>query len=832
MAKTGLRARLRPQLWLGLFSLLGILGLAIVDVRRTAPGPVTAVHARINDLAGGDNCRACHGGWGQSMTAACLDCHTAIEAQQAQGVGVHGMLVGAHGQRCATCHPEHHGSGFKLVSRTSFALAGVPDPEQFDHARIGWPMEGKHLEQSCAACHEHAYAEELPVGGLRFLGISPACAQCHDDPHAGDHGDDCAACHVQTGFETPHFVGHEKFLPLVGGHAGLSCSTCHPTDNSRHSLAALRAPGLHRDQRDCGACHASPHRADFSKGSAALLDNSISSACVDCHLPEHTGWSAAEALLSSAAHSTSGFALNGPHQGLTCGHCHNDPSNLVQVPRQGRQPVQPAGLDAEALQRLSLRRGQTPAALPRSETNAFDTAPDFVAYGQRFPGRQQDQCSACHQDPHAGQFAALLTNSGPYDQAGCLACHARESFAFTAYGIEQHRHAGLPLDGQHAQLDCAACHPEVNGRPALTPRRAGIEPPTEGPGRALWPELANAAVAVWLEGLDPSCAACHADAHQGYFAAAGQPAAASTSGACSACHTTESFSHADAGPFDHDQHTRFALEGAHAEAVCQACHAPRAAPDEHGRSFGSVAERFGRFNGCQTCHQDPHGGAFAKWGSAEAQGAGQSPLDEFSPGTDCSQCHSSSSFRHGAAAFDHGAHTGFALTGAHAEAACSSCHAPSQLSQRPARQRPGPEDPLAALGLFPSATPQRQATTPARSLAGALGQACADCHGDAHAGQFAVDGVTDCADCHSSTTSFRELSFDHQVDSIFPLEGAHLAAACAACHKPEAALAELQSQPNSPGSAPAAFSPVRYKPLGTSCTTCHAIQPGPLRRGN
>jgi hypothetical protein len=840
MAQPGTRSRLRPQLWLGLFSLLGIIGLAAVDLRRTAPGPLTSVHARVGDLAGGDNCKACHGGWGQSMTAACVVCHPAIEAQQAEGVGLHGRLVDASDQRCATCHPEHHGAGFALVSRASFALAGVPDPEQFDHSRVGWTMEGKHLEQSCDACHEHAYTEILPEGGLRFLGISPVCAQCHEDPHQGSHGDDCAACHAQTGFETPHFKGHDEFLALVGGHADLSCATCHPAADPRHSLAALRAPGFHGDQRDCAACHASPHRDDFERGTAALLQKPAGSACVDCHLPEHREWSAAQGELSAAEHATSGFALDGPHQELSCAHCHNDPSVAVSVKRQGRRAALPQGLDAAELQLLSHRRGTPPSPLPASAPAAFEPNPDFSAYAKRFPERKADQCAACHLDPHAGQFDAASGALAAYPQAGCLACHARESFSVAAYGVEHHRHAALPLDGQHARLDCAACHPEADGKPALKPEHTGVHPPLGSAALALWPSLATAPVPVWLADLDPRCSACHADAHRGYFAGPGQPAEASTGGACNACHSTESFERIEDSTFDHALHTRFPLEGAHAEAHCESCHAKRSTADEFGRRFGSVAERFGSFSGCQTCHQDPHGGAFADWSTEQGSGAGTQPAqgagstgDLGSLGTDCSQCHSSASFRHGAADFDHGAHTGFALTGAHGEAACSSCHASSRLSQRPARQRAQREDPLVALGLLPEAAPLRQSLTPPRSLAGALGQACQDCHVDAHAGQLAVEGVTDCANCHSSTASFRELAFDHQVDSRFPLEGAHLSAGCEACHKPDPLLTEIQAQlaAPSPGSAPRSLSPVRYKPLGTSCTTCHAIQPGPLRRG-
>ena len=38
---------------------------------------------------------------------------------------------------CAMCHSEHHGAGFALVNRRSFAVAGVADVERFDHLEQG-----------------------------------------------------------------------------------------------------------------------------------------------------------------------------------------------------------------------------------------------------------------------------------------------------------------------------------------------------------------------------------------------------------------------------------------------------------------------------------------------------------------------------------------------------------------------------------------------------------------------------------------------------------------------------------------------------------------------
>src|SRR4029079_10686662 len=62
-----------------------------------------------------------------------------------------------------------------------------------------------------------------------------------------------------------------------------------------------------------------------------------------------------------------------------------------------------------------------------------------------------------------------------------------------------------------------------------------------------------------------------------------------------------------------------------------------------------------------------------------------------------------------------------------------------------------------------------------------------------------------CAACHK-TSSFSELTFDHDEQSRFPLTGKHAKTACAGCHTTERG-----------GTATL----VRYKPLAIACGSCH-----------
>ena len=151
----------------------------------------------------------------------------------------------------------------------------------------------------------------------------------------------------------------------------------------------------------------------------------------------------------------------------------------------------------------------------------------------------------------------------------------------------------------------------------------------------------------------------------------------------------------------------------------------------------------------------------------------------------CARCHDETSFRALPGGFDHGRWTGFPLAGAHGEVACSDCH-----------------------------TPLGRPDDNGRTWKRAIGDSCAECHGDPHAGQFAEGGATNCHGCHGSTSNFSLLSFNHNWDSRFPLDEAHSPLPCSACHKPWP-VGDRQV--------------VRYKPLGTECIDCHGVNSGQLR---
>jgi len=678
-----------PKVWVTACSLAAVMLMAVVDVDRVSPGPVSSVHGRLADIDGGESCAACHGGWFTSMTEACLACHAPIDEQLENRTGLHGRLEPSLAVGCASCHSEHHGAGFDVVNVRSFASAGIPDPLEFDHALIGWEMDGRHLELGCIECHENARADVLEEGQMRFLGLSQDCASCHEDSHEGRMQISCASCHGQTAWDALHSIDHEEHLPLIGGHGDVACRTCHAEDGA-HALESLGESTTRPDTRTCAKCHDSPHASDFASFSARIAGFTPERGCVTCHAAAHVTWRESAATLSRGQHAFTGFPLDAPHDTTTCAGCH-DPN-----------------------------------------------AADFRA---RHPGREPAACSTCHADPHGGQF-----QDGPFGAQECTACHDAQAFVPHAFTVEEHARAGLPLDGKHLETQCETCHTV----------------PAEGEPRA-------------FRGIGSNCESCHADAHVGFFDARLSEFELPEHGACSACHTTAGFD-ATAEEFDHEAWTGFPVVGSHAQESCTSCHPSLDRPDDTRRTFGRVADHFGEFQGCVTCHSDPHEGRF------DAEHLPQFVEER----AGCARCHEETSFRSFPHGFDHGTWTGFALVAEHAAADCSACHA--QLRQ--------PD----AIG---------------RTWGPANGASCGDCHSDPHAGQFEVDGSTDCERCHTSDSP-NFSSFDHDRDSRFRLGEQHERLDCAACHLSQA--------------LPSGAEAIRYRPMGTECVDCHGVQEDVLIR--
>ena len=385
-----------------------------------------------------------------------------------------------------------------------------------------------------------------------------------------------------------------------------------------------------------------------------------------------------------------------------------------------------------------------------------------------------------------------------------------------------------PVENPHGKFreDCSLCH----GANAWKPARIRREFDHAKYGFALEGAHAAAACVSCHTTLDFTrekavCASCHEDVHRGEFGTA-----------CDRCHTTRSFID-PAGMARMHQATRFPLVGAHAILECERCHEGAAAgrlafvgvtaecqgchlndyrattnpahqaggfPLECSSCHTTATWRTTRFDHagtgfpltgahrsvtCQQCHGDGvYAGKptacvachLADYNGTTNPGHGSSGFS-----TDCTACHGTGSWS--GAAFDHSA-TAFALTGAHRNVACLSCHGDGVYAGKPT--------------------------------------ACVACHladynGTTNPGHGASGFSTDCTSCHG-TASWSGAAFDHSA-TAFPLTGAHRTVACLSCHgdgvyagKPTACVSchlTDYSGTTSPNHSVLAFS--------TDCASCH-----------
>jgi len=401
------------------------------------------------------------------------------------------------------------------------------------------------------------------------------------------------------------------------------------------------------------------------------------------------------------------------------------------------------------------------------------------------------KCLDCHKE-----IKSLLTEKRGYhanptiSKKDCFECHG-EHFGrnFDMVRLDElnfeHELTGYLLEGSHVAVDCRECHVPDN----------------------IADKNIKKLEKTFL-GLDDKCLSCHDDYHQETL----------SSNDCVLCHSMESF--APASKFDHDE-SEFKLVGQHKPLECAECHE---IIQKNGQDF--QAFNINEFNDCKSCHEDPHNNQI--------------------PGK-CMQCHTEESFAVLSAkgTFDHNS-TGFTLKGNHNNIDCFTCHDQSSNPLTVFQDRKATDEnscvqchddfhegkydndcakchsersflSLKSMDFFDHSIPdyslegkhldvdckkchQERFSTPIDY------SACNKCHEDYHMGDFVKNGFSpDCIECHSLESGFEYSLYTlekHQT-TAFPLEGAHQATPCYACHVDER------------------DDKWKFRNLGSSCVECH-----------
>ena len=484
--------------------------------------------------------------------------------------------------QCGKCHSEHNGEKFVPI-RWDVSL------DEFDHRKTGYPLEGGHAGLKCDRCHNPgriapAARKVILMKDLRrtYLGLSTACATCHEDKHNGQLGDQCERCHTVAQMERRHAI-----RPLHGQ--------------------------VQTDRRPCkGGVRQVPPDAAFAQCRLQELYATPASRLRSAPIVTRTRiavrlppavirvttippGSPREIRSSAFDHSKTKFPLLGKHAPVTCDKCHKTSDFTAPVAHMQckacHQDIHGGQFAARADSGDCASCHTADGWKPSTYTVASHVKSLYPLLGKHaavacdkchLPARaatlykvRYQECLDCHRDPHAGQFADSVHRNR------CEDCHTVERFQPAKFTLSRHDQTRFPLAGGHIAVACGDCHRKTV-------------------------ELHNAEAYKFT---DLSCTGCHVDPHQPPVRV--RPAVGDSQGtACEVCHNARTWR--QVASFDHSK-TRFALTGAHRGAACEQCHRSTAL------SLGAHKVVFqGAPLACVGCHEDVHAGQFAAM--SESQG--------------------------------------------------------------------------------------------------------------------------------------------------------------------------------------------------------------------
>ncbi|MBK9323428.1 MAG: hypothetical protein IPM97_10900 [Bdellovibrionaceae bacterium] len=611
------------------------------------------------------------------------------------------------------------------------------------------------------------------------------CLKCHD-AGKGVPNEKCLDCHKQI----------KPFVEQKRGFHGLTdknCMECHREHKGRDfdsmaidekkfdhkKLTGYDLEGKHADIK-CTECHKNKLGPKYLRpGDTQYFGNT--STCISCHKKDDVHF------------------FKGNLAKKDCNACHGIKTWKDEIKfdhtRDGNYKL--TGKHAEA-----------------KCNDCHLTNKNKKIFTYKWPQLKTAKCLTCHEDAHKANLSSRFRGGN------CTACHTEQSWKIQTF---DHKITGYKLNGRHVEIDCVECHKQ---NPTAIDKESKKN-------------------YKWV-GLNKKCLSCHDDFHR--FGNAKNPHFGDLNN-CIDCHTEKKWT--PAINFNHNKHTRYVIDGAHIEVKCKDCHTIKTTKMPIYK-FPNLSTKT-----CENCHKSPHVGVFSKellkkqctvchttdsWSTHKSnKGFDHSktrfPLTGAHISTKCNDCHGPAKkqiFKFKSAdlkfcvdchknihtnqfskifsaqsctlchdtktfkdrlPFDHDK-TQYKLKGAHAELKCQDCHTPidkfSTVVEWPnINKKESPRTLYVSKFLYPDLK-QKQ---------------CLSCHQDYHQGQLS----TKCADCHNEK-KWKPTSFNHDMQSDFPLKYKHAEVKCSECHKNTNQFITYKKI-----STPV----VRYKPLSSQCVDCH-----------
>lgn len=375
-------------------------------------------------------------------------------------------------------------------------------------------------------------------------------------------------------------------------------------------------------------------------------------------------------------------------------------------------------------------------------------------------------------------------------ESDCSQCHKQfDKAAQSGLCKDCHKEIAKDLSSQHGfhgllkeDKQCKECHTEHKGRDAVIAKLVtanfnhALQTGFELKGGHLKEKVlckdCHSPLKKYRE-APTKCNACHerVDKHKGTLGTE-----------CQNCHEEKDWKTIH---FDHSK-THFPLEGKHFDVKCDKCHAnnrfketPKLCnechkkDDKHKGNFGVKCESchtdrgwkeilfdhgkatkyplLGKHNDvkCVTCHK---GNVFKEKLKTDCYSCHKKDdKHKASFGSKCESCHIERSWKE--ILFDHGKKTKFPLLGKHHDVKCTECHKGDLHKDK-------------------------------------LKMDCLSCHkkDDKHKGEFGPK----CESCHTDR-GWKEILFDHDKKTKFPLLGKHADTKCVSCHKGDLYKDKLKS---------------------------------------
>lgn len=450
------------------------------------PGPLAEDHAKYEN-----DCAKCHQALKKlGQNELCLRCHKEVKEDINNLQGLHGANGSIKVKQCNSCHTDHKGRDFDIThldketfkhNQTDFALLGAhasagitcefchlqgkkyrDAPKDclgchtqdgnhkgrlgtdcaschketswkdtyLDHKKTRFPLEGKHRQVTCNACHVNETYKNTPID----------CIACHliNDVHAGTSQADCGLCHNVEGWKKFSYDHNQKtkFI-LKDRHAGLKCASCHPGNIFKKIKLGT----------ECFDCH---NADDVHKSKNGVK-------CESCH--SAVNWK----QIAFDHNRDTQYKLSGRHTGLQCASCHNDNS--------GKMKIEASCYNCHKKEDIHKGQEGIKCELCHNE-NGWREAVKFDHDLTNFPLIGQHAVTSCGECHLSAAFkdadTACIACHQPADYhkqtlgTDCAKCHNPNGWKL--WEFDHNTQTKYKLEAAHQGLECQACHQEPMGK--------------------------------------------------------------------------------------------------------------------------------------------------------------------------------------------------------------------------------------------------------------------------------------------------------------------------------------------------------------------------------